>query len=111
MEKRYVISDLNPDWVIGFVEQRDSKDADWQRSLHSEWVFARNGKNVGEREPDDENPFPVPAPRETALYVCEPGETINALFRAEPSITRMFDRIAVEAWDRVVRPYLDDTDA
>jgi hypothetical protein len=99
MLRRNVITDLNPDWIIGFVEERPDEQSEWKRALHSEWVFARIAGNVGERAPDDVSPFSVPKNTTLRLVVGEPGMTVVGMM----DMVRVLDRVALEAHGRMFK--------
>lgn len=97
MERRNVITDLNPDWVIGFVHERPDENSEWQQALHSEWVFARIGPNIGERHSDDAERFSLPQWKRFGLIVGDPGQTVNQMM----DMVRMMDQIAIQAGEKL----------
>jgi hypothetical protein len=82
MQKRTIVTAINPDWLIGFVEERADESAPWRRSLHSDWVFARIGDRQGEHAEDDPEQFPIPsADSDEPTIVGEPGESLHDMLR------------------------------
>lgn len=98
--KRTVITDVNPDWIIGHTEERKDESSDWTRSLHSDWVFARIGDRIGPRAADDPEQFAVPTARTGGLVVGEPGDSLQDILRWPSNVIGLLDMVGLEADDR-----------